>query len=167
MKSWRRIFTCSAESEFGRFWHAGLNNTGSLLLVTSIDNDYSVWDIASGSRRWASADRDDLPPLADWLIDGFVELHTDTVADRFRIFGPEFNHFLHYYCLDRVDVDDSTKDVIVCMYVSGSDDYQPLDLDNDAPDWVHASFSDDGSIIGVLTPKNAHIFHRISDGPVA
>ncbi|GAB5514653.1 MAG: hypothetical protein Rhob2KO_23780 [Rhodopirellula baltica] len=105
--------------------------------------------------------------MSDWLVDGFVELQADCVADRFRIFGPEFDHFLRYYCLDRIDVDQSTFDVFVRMYISGSDDFQTLDFAGGTPDWVHASFSDDGSTIAVLTPAVITDYRRISDGPVA
>ncbi len=167
MNSWQRISTYTAEDCYGRFWHAGLNNAGSLLFVASIDDEYAVWDIATSDRIWSSADSDELPSLSNLLVDGFVDLQQPSVSDRFRVFGPEFNHFLRYYCRDHIDRDSLAGDIIVDTYIANDTDRQRLDFAGDANEWIHASFSGDGSIIAVMNPEYLSLFHRSSDGPVA
>ncbi|MEM7456447.1 MAG: hypothetical protein AAF456_19030 [Planctomycetota bacterium] len=164
--TWRQISILNAQDYSGRFWHAGLNNSGSLLLLVSIDDEYSVVDIESSETIWGASEADSQPCLQDLLVDGFAEINTPDISERFRVFGPEFNHFLRYYAHDHFEFDDLNDVLVVDTFVPNEKDRQKLEFAGDADEWLCASFSDEGSIIVIMNPGFVTIFGRATEHPV-
>ena len=157
MTQWQRIGVCPATEHIQRIWHAGINTDGSRLFISSIDDEYLVWDTVAQTIIWRDHEQSNSTPfecLDEWVVDGHISLNSSTLTDRFRIFGLNHQHPLLESRGQTIEPDIENHNLLV--HDDGS--IQSLPFEAFSGDWAYASFSADGHVIAVVEPYDVTLF---------
>ena len=157
MTQWQRIGVCPAQENIERIWHAGINTDGTHLFISSVDDEYLVWDIVAQSTIWRDHEHpnpDSLKCLYDWIVDGHVSLDSPTLTDRFRIFGLHHQYPLLESRGQTLETDTKNHNLVI-RDASGT---QSLPFEAFSGDWAYASFSGNGNIIAVVEPYDVTLY---------
>ena len=157
MIQWKRLGVCPATGHIERIWHAGINSDGSRLFISSVEDEYLVWDIHTQNTIWNDHEQPDpgsLQCLDDWIIDGHISLESPSLSDRFRIFGLNHQHPLLESNGQTIETDEQNHNLII----RASANTQSLPFEAFSGDWAYASFSEIGNIIAVVEPYDVTLF---------
>jgi hypothetical protein len=153
-----------------RFAHAGLSSDGRYCFIADFDDQtYGVWSIYDQEVLWSEVrvdlDEPTYPALDHWIANGFIEIQSGPAKGSYRVFGCEENHPLlenSRYGLRITSVATAEKDdyagSLVLIETTSSQPAQRLEFDDASGDFAFASFSEDGSMLAVLTAYDITFF---------
>jgi len=157
MIQWKRIGVCPATEYISRIWHAGINSDGSRLFISSVDDEYLIWDVPAQNTIWRDHEQPEpssLPSLKEWIVDGHISLESPSLADRFRMFGLQHQYPLLKSHGQTIEINEATHNLII----HESTETQSLPFEAFSEDWAFASFSGDGNVIAVVEPYDVTLF---------
>jgi len=154
-QKWSRIVVLDA---FEYPQHAGLSTDGRLCFLAEYDDvEYLVWDIRDRKVIW----RANAPDLNTWIQDGHIEITEGAAKGSYRIFGLHYKHALQENrALDIALNLDEENDLLILTQISTGQVIQQLKYES-STDWAYTSFSDDCSVIAVLTTHSVTFFGQL------
>jgi hypothetical protein len=164
---WHKVGSITGAYEYPQ--HAGISTDGRhFMLVEYTGEDYFVIDIHTQETVWRSGwifGQHSVPPLGQWIKDGFVEIEQGPAAGRYRIFGLEQGEPL---LVDKttgisLDIDDENSRLILRNMTTLQELQRLPYLPSD--DWTFASFAEDGSVIAVFANHAVTFFAPASHKP--
>jgi len=160
MTQWRRIGVCPTNEHIERIWHAGINADGSRLFISSVDDEYLVWNTVTQKTIWRDHEQpepDSLKSLNEWIVDGHISLESPTLTDSFRLFGLHQQYPLLESRGQTIEIDLKNHNLLI----RDGGSTQSLPFEAFSGDWAYPSFSGDGRVIAVVEPYDVTLF-----GPV-